>query len=140
LLGRSTAESLRPASWNSILDIAGHFFYFVYMPKGEYLGDFEQLVLLALVRLSDNAYGVTIRGEIESCTGRSPSIGAVYATLDRLQAKGHVSSRLADPTAQRGGRAKRYFRMERSGIEALKASQTALRNMWQGIEAEWSQA
>ena len=110
------------------------------MPKGEHLGDFEQLVLLAMVRLRDNAYGVTIRGEIESCTGRSPSIGAVYATLDRLQLKGYVSSKLADPTTQRGGRAKRYFHIEQSGIDVLRASQTALRKMCQGIEGAWSQA
>ena len=110
------------------------------MAKGDYLGDFEQLVLLALVRSGDNAYGVTIRAEIESRTQRSPSIGAVYATLDRLQIKGYVSSKLADPTAQRGGRAKRFFRIERSGLSALRASQTALRNMCKGIESIWSEA
>ena len=110
------------------------------MAKGEYLGDFEQLVLLALVRLGDNAYGVTIRGEIESRTERSPSIGAVYATLDRLQRKSYVSSKLADPTTERGGRAKRYFRIERSGLSALRTSQTALRNMCEGIETMWSEA
>ena len=73
-------------------------------------------MLLALVRLEANAYGMTIRREIEDRTGRNLSIGAVYATLDRLESKGYVSSSLSEPTAERGGRAKRLFRIEAGAI------------------------
>jgi PadR family transcriptional regulator PadR len=86
------------------------------------LGQFEELVLLALVRLRDNAYGVTIKEELARRLGKSVSTGAVYTTLERLEMKGYVSSRWGDPTPERGGRAKRYFRIEASGIEALNGS------------------
>ena len=110
------------------------------MPKGAYLGEFEQIVLLALLRLRDRAYGMRIRQEIEERTGRSVSIGAIYATLDRMQAKGYVSSWLADPTAERGGRAKRFFKIEPAGATALKRSQDALNRMLKGIHMEGSTA
>jgi PadR family transcriptional regulator len=87
----------------------------------EQLGRFEELVLLALVRLRTNAYGVTIRREIVERTEKEVSIGAVYTTLDRLEAKGHISSKWGEPTAQRGGRAKRYFKIEAPGMDALNA-------------------
>jgi DNA-binding PadR family transcriptional regulator len=106
------------------------------MAKGEYLGEFEQIVLLALVRLTDNAYGMTIRGEIEKRTRREVSIGAVYATLERLEAKGYVSSWLADPTAERGGRAKRFFRLEPAGAAAVRRSREMLTRMWEGLEID----
>ena len=83
------------------------------------LGEFEALVLAALLRLGDQAYGVAIRREIEDRTGRSPSIGAVYTTLHRLEGKGLVTSRLGEPTPERGGRAKRYFEARPEGREAL---------------------
>ncbi len=83
------------------------------------LGEFEALVLAALLRLGDEAYGVSIRGEIECCTGREPSIGAVYTALNRLEKKGLVASRLGEPTAERGGRAKRYFEARPEGRDAL---------------------
>ena len=73
------------------------------------LGEFEQIVLLAILRLGEFAYGVSIRDEIAACTGRAPAPGALYTTLDRLENKGMVGSRLVDPTPLRGGRAKRYF-------------------------------
>jgi len=98
------------------------------------LGEFEQLVLLALVRLRDNAYGVTIRGEIERRTGREVSIAAVYTTLDRLEKKGLVSSWTGEPTAQRGGRSKRYFKLEAAGAEALAASYRTYKGMVAGLE------
>ena len=107
------------------------------MPKGDSLGEFEQIVLLALVRLGADGYGLKVRQEIEDRTGRTTSIGAVYATLDRLETKGYVSSRVADPTAERGGRAKRFFQLEADGIAALKQSQEALRRMAEGIEGAW---
>ena len=98
------------------------------------LGEFEQVVLLAILRLDDNAYGVAIREEIRACTGRTPTPGALYITLDRMEEKGLVSSRLGDPTPQRGGRAKRFFRMTRSGVAAVRRAQTAYRNLLEGLE------
>ncbi len=112
--------------------------YFLYdaveMSRTEALGEFEQLVLLAVVRLDAEAYGSTIRREIEERTGRTIAIGALYTALDRLERKGYVNSRLSDPTPQRGGRAKRYFRLRPAGIAALARSRDALTRMWAGIE------
>lgn len=105
------------------------------MAKGEFLGEFEQLVLLAVLRLRKEAYGVPIRQEIEDCTGRSAAIGAVYATLDRLEEKGLVSSHLGEATAERGGRAKRFFRVTPGGATALRLSQRAVRQMMKGLKA-----
>ena len=106
------------------------------MSKVETLGEFEQLVLLAIVRLGDDAYGSTIREEIEERTARSVAIGALYTALDRLERKGWVSSTMSDPTPQRGGRAKRYFRLRPAGAAALRRSREALARMWAGIEIE----
>jgi PadR family transcriptional regulator len=103
------------------------------MPRGDLLGSLEHIVLLALVRLEANAYGMTIRREIEERTGRNLSIGAVYATLDRLEAKGYVSSFVGEPTAERGGRAKRLFQIEADGELALRTSQEAIRKMTLGL-------
>lgn len=94
-------------------------------------------MLLALVRLKANAYGMTVRREIEARTGRSLSIGAVYATLERLEAKGYVSSSIGAPTPERGGRAKRLFRMEADGERALGVSQQAIRSMTVGLRNRW---
>ena len=104
------------------------------MASREFLGEFEQIVLLALLRLGKNAYGVPIRQEIEQRTKRSVTIGALYSTLDRLEAKGYVASWFAEPTAERGGRAKRYFRLEPLGLKAVKRSQHALAVMLEGID------
>lgn len=93
------------------------------------LGRFEELVLLALVRLRENAYGVPIRREIADRTGRDVSFGAVYTTLERLERKGYVSSRMGDPTPERGGRAKRYFQIEAPGIRALERSRKTIASM-----------
>jgi DNA-binding PadR family transcriptional regulator len=82
------------------------------------LGEFEQIVLLAILRLDENAYGVTIREEIMARTDREPSPGALYTTLDRLEEKGLVRSRFGDPTPQRGGRAKRFFSISAKGSKA----------------------
>ena len=107
------------------------------MAKGDYLGEFEQIVLLALLRLRNNAYGMTIRREILNRTGREVSIGAVYATLDRLEQKGYVSSRQDEPTAERGGRAKRYFKIEAAGQRALQESQRVVSAMTSGLKFGW---
>jgi PadR family transcriptional regulator PadR len=110
------------------------------MPRGELLGPLEQLVLLALMRLKDDAYGMTIRREIEERTGRNVSIGALYTTLDRLEAKGYVSSFQGQPTAARGGRAKKHFRLEAKGVEALRVSTDALARMVADLDVSWKPA
>src|ERR1035437_7878087 len=97
------------------------------------LGEFEQVVLLAILRLGDNAYGVTIGAEITACTRREPAPGALYTTLDRLQDKGLVTSRLGDPTPQRGGRAKRYFPVLVSGVEAVTRAQRSYQRLLKGL-------
>jgi DNA-binding PadR family transcriptional regulator len=97
------------------------------------LGTFEQFVLLALIRLGDGAYGMKIRREIADRARRHVAIGAVYATLDRLEDKGLVSSRAADGTADRDGRVKRVFRIEAPGLRALNDSRDAHNAMWAGL-------
>lgn len=91
------------------------------MAKGDHLGEFEHLVLMAILNLREDAYGMRIRRRIEEATGRDASIGAVYAALDRLEDKGMVKSWDGDPTPERGGRAKRYFEVIGSGHRALRA-------------------
>ncbi len=98
------------------------------------LGEFEQIVLLAVLRLGDEAYGVPIQREIEKCAGRRVTVGALYATLDRLEAKRLLYSWFADPTPQRGGRSKRYFRVLPEGVAVLTESKAALDRMWQGLK------
>src|SRR4026209_74899 len=109
-------------------------------PRGDFLGSLEQIVMLAVMRLGTNAYGMTVRREIEERTGREISIGAVYATLERLEAKGYVSSFTSEPTAERGGRAKRHFEIEAAGHQALSAAQAALQNMSEGLSRRWKRA
>ncbi len=104
------------------------------MSTRDLLGEFEQIVLLAVLRLGENAYGVPIRQEIESRTKRSISIGALYSTLDRLEAKSLVSSTFSDPRPERGGRARRYFRVEPRGVRALQRTREALITMWDGVD------
>ncbi len=98
------------------------------------LGEFEHIIVLALLRLEDRAYGVTVRQEIESRIRREVSIGAVYATLERLETKGYVKSHLGDPTPQRGGRSKRFFRITAKGLAAVNRTQRALQSMSEGLE------
>jgi PadR family transcriptional regulator PadR len=104
------------------------------MKKPESLGEFEQVVMLAILRLGDEAYGVTVAAEITKCTGREPAPGALYTTLDRLEDKGMISSRLGDPTPQRGGRAKRYFTLTANGVTAITRVQQAYRRLLQGCQ------
>jgi PadR family transcriptional regulator, regulatory protein PadR len=109
-------------------------FYSVYeMPKREFLGGFELLVLLALIRLGDEAYGVPISEAIEESSGKDVAIGSVYITLERLESKGLVSSRLGEPTAERGGRAKTYFRVTAKGLRQVRNAQRTLISLWKGI-------
>jgi DNA-binding PadR family transcriptional regulator len=99
----------------------------------DHLGEFEQIVLLAVLRLGEDAYGVPIRREIEKRTRRSVTVGALYRTLDRLEEKGYVGSKFGDPTPERGGRSKRYFKVEPAALRALRASRKALDAMWEGL-------
>ena len=99
-----------------------------------FLGEFEQMVLLAVLRLKEGAYGVTVRQEIEKRTGARVSRGAVYITLDRLQKKGYLESHVADPTPERGGRPRRYYKVRRDGLVALRDSRTAFQKMWAGLQ------
>ena len=98
------------------------------------LGEFEQVVLLAILRLGEDAYAVTVRDEILRCTGRDVSRGSIYITLDRLETKGYLKSRLADPTPERGGRAKRYYTLRPKAVEALRESRRALVALWRGLD------
>lgn len=98
------------------------------------LGEFEQVVLLAVLRLGDNAYGVTIRSEIALCTGREPAPGALYTTLDRMEEKGIVRSWFGEATPQRGGRAKRYFALTKAGHAALVSAQRAYQSLLKGLD------
>jgi DNA-binding PadR family transcriptional regulator len=99
----------------------------------DHLGEFEQIVLLSVLRLGDRAYGVPIRQEIELRAKRKVTVGALYATLDRLEAKGYLSSWFADPTPQRGGRSKRYFQLLPAGEKALVRYKAMLDRMWSGV-------
>lgn len=98
------------------------------------LGEFEQLVLLSILRLGDTAYGVRIRAEITERAGRAVAPGALYTTLQRLEEKGFATSRLGEPTPERGGRAKRFYEVSAAGLEALKRAQRAYRSLLEGLE------
>src|SRR3954471_15039300 len=103
------------------------------------LGEFEHMVLLAVMRLGDDAYAVPVRDEIVRCTGRDVSRGSIYITLDRLETKGYLRSRLADSTPERGGRAKRYYALRPRAVDALKESRRALVALWRGLEGALAQ-
>jgi len=98
------------------------------------LGDFEQLVLLAILHLGDEAYGISVRDEIEDRAGRTASLGAIYTALDRLEQKKLVSSWTGGATPERGGRAKRFYKVEAAGQVALKESLAATKRMAAGVE------
>ena len=106
------------------------------MAKGDFLGEFEQVVLLALARLGDDAYGTRIRGEIAQRTARDVTIGSLYSALDRLERKGYLSSRLGAPTPERGGKAKRHYRLELPGLHALNRSRDMHERLWDGLELD----
>ena len=100
------------------------------------VGDFEQLVLLALVRLGDDAYGVSIHNEIVQRAGRDVTVASVYKTLERLEDKGLAVSSLGEPTAERGGRRKKHFRIQPAGRRALRHALASLRRMSDGLAAD----
>lgn len=103
------------------------------MAKRPYLGNFDLIVLLAVIRLGGKAYGVPIAREIASQGGREVSLGGIYATLERLDANGLVSSEMGESTPERGGRAKKYFRVTPKGLKEMRATQRALKKLWQGL-------
>jgi PadR family transcriptional regulator PadR len=105
------------------------------MTEKTFLGEFEQMVLLAILRIGDNAYAVPIRSEIEERAQRGVSRGALYTTLERLEAKGFVESIMGAPTPERGGRARRTYSVAAPGLEALENSRAAMANLWQGLDS-----
>jgi PadR family transcriptional regulator len=104
------------------------------MAKGEHLGEFEQLVLLAILRLEEAAYGMTVRRELEKTARRKVTLGSVYATLDRLQQKGLVASWHTEPDPVRGGHPRRFFQVSAKGRRALERTQKMMERMWSGVE------
>jgi PadR family transcriptional regulator PadR len=104
------------------------------MPR-QFLTDFELMVLLAILRVGENAYGVPVAREIEATGKRTVLLGAVYAALDRLQRAGLISSTLGEPTPERGGRAKRFVRVTAKGLRAIKDTQRALTALWTNVPA-----
>ena len=101
-----------------------------------YLGELEQIVLLAVMRLGDGAYATPVLDEIESQAGRRIARGALYTALDRLETKGCLRSRLGEPLPERGGRARRYFTVTPAAVRSLKESRLALLRLWRGIESQ----
>jgi len=118
-----------------LLDILPSIPYIVdIMRPAPTLGEFEQIVLLAILRLDDTAYGATIRTEIANCTRREPTSGALYTTLDRLEEKGLVRSQMGDPTPERGGRAKRFFTVTKLGLSAVRDAQRSFQSLLKGLK------
>jgi PadR family transcriptional regulator PadR len=103
------------------------------MTKRDFLGNFELLVMLALIRVGENAYGVPISEELEKASSREVAIGSVYAALERLEKKGFIKSAVGEPTPERGGRAKRYFWVTARGVKEVRETQRTLVKLWQGL-------
>ena len=103
------------------------------MAREHSLSSFELIVMLTIIRLDENAYGVPISEEIEKRTGRKVSIGGVYAALERLEAKRYVRSELGEATAERGGRAKKYFSVTSNGLRVVRTTRLVLVNLWNGL-------
>ena len=103
------------------------------MRKRDYLGQFELMVLLAILQAGEDAYGVPIARQIEETTGKEVALGSIYAALERLEEKGLVTSSMGDPTPERGGRAKRYFRVTGKGVREAREAQRTLKKLWRGL-------
>lgn len=106
------------------------------MAKGDFLGEFEYIVMLSLLRMGDDAYGMTIRQDIEERTKRPTAVGAVYAALDRLEEKGYLKSREGETTRGRGSRSKTYFKVTSAGVRALRETRAVFRRMERGAERQ----
>lgn len=105
------------------------------MTSRGYLGELELMLLLAVIHLGDEAYGVPIARELEKQRGRDVSVGSVYASLERLEAKGLVVSSLGDPTPERGGKAKRFFRITKQGLQQVQETRRVLTRLWRTLPA-----
>lgn len=105
----------------------------------DYLGEFEQMVLLSIMRLGDGAYGLAIRDELETVAGRRPSSGSLYTTLDRMERKGLLESKAGEASANRGGRPRRYVRITGAGQTMLAKSRQRLLALWDGLEGALDQ-
>jgi PadR family transcriptional regulator, regulatory protein PadR len=103
------------------------------VPKGSHLGDLEELVLLAVLRLGKDAHGARIRRELKERAGRSASVSTIYVTLMRLEEKGYARSWKGEPTAERGGKAKRHYEVAPAGVEALEQVRDVRERMWDGV-------
>jgi PadR family transcriptional regulator, regulatory protein PadR len=103
------------------------------MKEPSYLGEFELMVLLTIIHLGEDAYGVPLSRELAIRRGRDVSVGSVYAALDRLEAKGFVASYLGESTPERGGRAKRYFRVTQQGLRSAHATRNVLSKLWKTL-------
>jgi PadR family transcriptional regulator, regulatory protein PadR len=119
---------------NFLTEFYDYYYFVFYMGTDRSLGEFEQIVLLAVLRLENQAYGVTILAEIAAHTGRNPSPGALYTTLHRMEDKGFVTLRDGSPTPERGGRAKRFVSVTKAGRAGLASAQAAYRSLLQGID------
>jgi PadR family transcriptional regulator PadR len=103
------------------------------MTDRSYLGEFELMILLAVIHLGEDAYGVPISRELEAQRGRDVSVGSVYAALERMEGKGLVSSSLGDPTPERGGKAKRFFRITKEGLRQVHETRRVLTRLWRSL-------
>jgi len=103
------------------------------MSERSYLGEFELMLLLAVIHLGEEAYGVPISRELEKHRGKDVAVGSVYAALERLEAKGLITSMLSDPTPERGGKAKRFFRITKEGLRQVHETRRVLTRLWQTI-------
>ena len=103
------------------------------MTDRSYLGEFELMILLAVIHLGEEAYGVPISRELEMQRGRDVSVGSVYAALERMEGKGRVSSSLGDPTPERGGKAKRFFRVTKEGLRQVHETRRVLTRLWRTL-------
>jgi PadR family transcriptional regulator PadR len=130
-LGRSSGKS---KEYFALDNLNLYYYFVVHMNPDRSLGEFEQIVLLAVLRLDDAAYGVTILAEIAAKTGRNPSPGALYTTLHRMEDKGLVTFRDGSPTPERGGRSKRFVVVTREGRNALASAQSAFRSLLEGLD------
>jgi DNA-binding PadR family transcriptional regulator len=115
------------------IDIGNFFTIIELMSDRSYLGEFELMLLLAVIHLGDEAYGVPISRELELHRKRSVSVGSVYAALERLETKGLITSSLGEPTAERGGKAKRYFRVTKEGLRQIHETRRVLTALWSAV-------
>jgi PadR family transcriptional regulator, regulatory protein PadR len=105
------------------------------MREHTYLGEFELMILLTIIRLGDEVYGVPLARELSTIRGGDVAVGSVYAALDRLELKGLIVSSLGDPSPERGGRAKRYFRVTEQGLHTVRETRRILSKLWRSLPA-----